>query len=72
MLIKSCQIIVGEIIIKARSKHTLGDLPKLLSWQWSSLRREILNLDREPPAGERNYQTVFFGNHVSKSDRLLI
>ena len=63
---------VGEIPIKARSKNTLGDLPRLLSWQWLSLRREILSLNQEPPPGESNYRTVFFGNNVSKSDRLLI
>ncbi len=63
---------VGGITIKVRGKYTLGSLPILLSWQWESLRQEILAFKDYPPAGVRKYQTVFFGNKISNSDYQLV
>lgn len=63
---------VGGITIKIRGKYTLGSLPILLSWQWESLRQEILALEDYPPVGVKKYQTVFFGNKISNSDYQLV
>lgn len=69
---QDCYFQVGDITIKARSKHTLGHLPILLANQWQSLRPEILALNQPPYLNHYHYQTITYGSRVSMGDRRLV
>ena len=65
----TCEI--GGVILRLRGKHTLGDLPALLSSQWETFIDNIL--EQESILIEENsYRTAFCSNKVSQTDRQLI
>ena len=62
---------VGGLTLKSKAKYTLGNLPPLLSFEWDNFSREALDYQTKP-RGNCMYQTVFFGEKVSTSDRKLV
>ena len=62
---------VAGITLKSKGKHTLGDLPVLLSTQWETFIDDVLEQEQCLPESKL-YRTVFFGNRVSQTDRQLL
>lgn len=62
---------VAGITLKSKSRHTLGDLPVLLSTQWETFIDDVLEQQQCLPESKL-YRTVFFGSRVSQTDRQLL
>jgi len=62
---------LGGIILKSKGKHTLGDLPALLSSQWETFIENVLEQEECLPE-DKLYRTVFKGVQVSQTDRQII
>ena len=61
---------VAGIVLRARGRYTLGDLPALLSTQWETFTENALLQESCTP--EDKLHRLVFANQVSQSDRQMI